>query len=247
MILSRFRCENLLSVFFLLLVVIPRFLICMNQEMAQVVFFDLDGTLCQPHPNYNQIFAESLSEVLKNESLSYESVYQAWLTALEQAGAMTTSSVLEAALTSFPLFQDYDFKQIANNLDAAYIPQLTLYEGVEELLQALLEKGYILGIISNGPLDTQMAVIRHLRIDHFFRHIVISGDSNIGMRKPNERIFQYALNLAQIPPERAHMIGDSLEKDILPTQRMGFQTFHINHKSSNSWNELLLHFGITLK
>lgn len=89
-----------------------------------------------------------------------------------------------------------------------------------------LKGQYILGMITNGPSEHQREKLRVAGLEHYFSKIVVSGE--IGIGKPDERIFQYALNQLGLKPSEAIMIGDSLERDILGAERAGLQSVWIN-------------------
>src|SRR5258708_4286490 len=46
----------------------------------------------------------------------------------------------------------------------------------------------------------------------------------VGVEKPDERIFRYALKTAGVSPSRAVHVGNRLESDIRPAQRLGMRT-----------------------
>ena len=90
-------------------------------------------------------------------------------------------------------------------------------------LAELRRRGYLLGIVTNRlwggePFHEDLQSIGLL--DYVsFKHIAISGD--LGLRKPNPRIFEYVLNSFNVEPREAAMIGDSLSADILGVQPLG--------------------------
>ena len=49
-----------------------------------------------------------------------------------------------------------------------------------------------------------------------------------GVKKPNPRIFELALNRAGATSEKSIMIGDSLEADIQGALNVGFHALHFN-------------------
>lgn len=93
-------------------------------------------------------------------------------------------------------------------------------------LAELRRRGYLLGIVTNRlwggqPFHEDLQSIGLL--DYFdARHIAISGD--LGIRKPNRRIFEYALNSFRVAPGETAMIGDSLSADVLGSQPLGIYT-----------------------
>jgi putative hydrolase of the HAD superfamily len=58
----------------------------------------------------------------------------------------------------------------------------------------------------------------------------------VGVKKPNPRIFQFALEHANADVENSVMIGDSYEADILGAQNMGMDTIFFDPKNLVSVN-----------
>jgi putative hydrolase of the HAD superfamily len=52
----------------------------------------------------------------------------------------------------------------------------------------------------------------------------------VGVKKPNPKIFNFALNLAVANAEESIMIGDSLEADIEGANNIGMETIHFDYK-----------------
>lgn len=90
-------------------------------------------------------------------------------------------------------------------------------------LAELRRRGFLLGVVTNRlwggpPFHEDLATLGLL--DYFeLPHIAISGD--LGVRKPNPRIFEHVLQSLQVAPREAAMIGDSLSADILGAQSLG--------------------------
>lgn len=86
-------------------------------------------------------------------------------------------------------------------------------------LIALRDKGYKLGIVSNGRSVKQWEKIIRLGLHHFFHTVVISED--VGSEKPDAKIFQVALEKLKVKPEEAIYVGNCLEIDILGANMAG--------------------------
>ena len=56
----------------------------------------------------------------------------------------------------------------------------------------------------------------------------------VGVKKPNPKIFNFALNLAKANPSESIMIGDSLEADIEGAHKIGMDTIHFDYKDSHN-------------
>ena len=73
-----------------------------------------------------------------------------------------------------------------------------------------------------------------MEIDHYFK--TITNSEIAGVKKPNPKIFNFALNLANTSANKSIMIGDSYEADILGAKNMGMDVvfFNINNKHSDN-------------
>ncbi len=137
---------------------------------------------------------------------------------------------------------DVIYKRISD-LFAAYMPvapniarelglaDMAPYRGEYEELYpdaagtlAKLKQRYKLGIIANQPenLDGRLS---KLGILQYFDLVVSSHD--VGMVKPDAKIFTFALEKAGCLPQDAVMVGDRLDNDIAPAKAQGFTTVRI--------------------
>jgi putative hydrolase of the HAD superfamily len=76
-----------------------------------------------------------------------------------------------------------------------------------------LSASFSLGIVSNGLPDVQYKKLKTLSIKHFFGCIVLSGE--LGIKKPDPRIFWEAASLLCVEPEQCLYVGDAYEADVL--------------------------------
>ena len=86
-----------------------------------------------------------------------------------------------------------------------------LVAGARELLDALHGQAR-LGLISNNAVAEQFDKLRTLNIAHYFEAIVISED--VGVTKPDRRIFEIALERLGATALQTVMVGDNLPVDI---------------------------------
>lgn len=81
-------------------------------------------------------------------------------------------------------------------------------------LDKLKARGYKLGIISNARDAANVnRLIDNAQLRPWFDPVLISAD--VGVRKPNPRIFKVLLDYWQLPPAEVVMVGDMLGADIL--------------------------------
>ncbi len=98
-------------------------------------------------------------------------------------------------------------------------------------LQALKERGYRLGIISNaGDHEDVQALVDKAQVRPYFDIILTSARE--GIRKPNPRIFYNALAHWQAVPAQAAMVGDLLNADILGARNAGLFSIWITRRAN---------------
>jgi len=95
-----------------------------------------------------------------------------------------------------------------------------------QTIEALYQK-YPLVLVSNfyGNIEE---VLRDFGIRRFFRGIIESAV--VGIRKPDPRIFLLGTTVLGLKPEEVLVIGDSLNKDILPAREIGCKTAWLKGK-----------------
>lgn len=95
-----------------------------------------------------------------------------------------------------------------------------LFDDAEQTMNSLLIQ-YDLGIIANQSVDI-LKILEESKINRFFKVIVIS--SKVKVRKPDPEIFRLAMNLANTSAEHCIMVGDRLDTDIGPANKLGMKT-----------------------
>lgn len=83
----------------------------------------------------------------------------------------------------------------------------------------LNESGCRLALLTNGAGPAQWRKISRFGLADLFDTILVEGD--VGFGKPDERIYNLALKQLGIAASDAWMVGDNLEWDITPAQKLG--------------------------
>jgi putative hydrolase of the HAD superfamily len=105
-----------------------------------------------------------------------------------------------------------------------------LFDDAFEVLDYLKEK-YQLHIITNGFEEIQAKKMESSKIAHYFNHVVTS--ESVGVKKPNAKVFNHAMQLAKTTNINSIMIGDSIEADIEGALNIGMQAIHCNFENEN--------------
>jgi HAD superfamily hydrolase (TIGR01549 family) len=95
-----------------------------------------------------------------------------------------------------------------------------LYPDVKPALEQL-SKRYRLGVLANQPSSVRTALERD-GIAGFFEMWGVSED--LGLSKPDPRLFEHALSEAGSDPARTAMVGDRLDYDMIPAGGASMRT-----------------------
>src|SRR5919108_732010 len=117
-------------------------------------------------------------------------------------------------------YENIIVKKLEPELEAARRNFFCLFDGAEQTLSSLALQ-YDLGIIANQPMDI-LKILEYFKIEQFFKVILLS--SEVKIRKPDLEIFHLAMNLAERSPENCIMVGDRLDTDIGPANKLGMKT-----------------------
>lgn len=102
---------------------------------------------------------------------------------------------------------------------------------VRDMLCEFREKGYKLGIITNGESKLQWKKIELLDFEPLFDSILVSGD--LGFGKPDVRIFQKMADDLGVAPKEMVFIGDGPYIDVQGAYNIGCTPVFI--KTSGEW------------
>ena len=146
--------------------------------------------------------------------------------------------VLET-LSCFGYTFKLDDKIIINACEAffkTFIDTTTMVKSTRTILQKLKQK-YKLGVVSDFLYPPALRkMFQKFKLTEYFDAIVISGE--VGWRKPHLTIFKIALKLLEVSPHEAIFVGDSIERDIAPSRKLGMRTILIDPHRKASINEL---------
>ncbi len=101
-----------------------------------------------------------------------------------------------------------------------------------------LHEHYPMMLVSNfyGNIDE---VLRDYGIRHLFKGIIESAV--VGVRKPNPTLFRLGVDALELRPDEILVVGDSLNKDIQPSEALGCHVLWLKGKGWTEKEDLLTH------
>ncbi|MGB9692389.1 MAG: HAD family hydrolase [Candidatus Sumerlaeaceae bacterium] len=91
--------------------------------------------------------------------------------------------------------------------------------GMHEVVKDLAAH-YRMGLIANQPSKIREVLSKYGLWDFFQVHAI---SEELGIEKPDLRIFQWAIEKAGVEPSHALMVGDRVDNDIAPARRLGMK------------------------
>ena len=190
--------------------------------MIKALIFDYDGTLSNRTESVYCFFNDYLRPFVPQLSdIEFEAMVQDLM-------YFDVNGINEFDLRMPPFMDRYghlfpkgfvkDFKK--NFIDKVWSYNV-LKEETLEVLEKLKEK-YKLALLSNGSSTVQHNKIDHVGIEKHFDVVVVSGD--VGIHKPDPKLFEYTLEKLNVKADEALMIGDVFSTDILGAVRAGIKT-----------------------
>ncbi|MDN3642177.1 YjjG family noncanonical pyrimidine nucleotidase [Lutimonas halocynthiae] len=208
------------------------------------IFFDLDHTLWDFEANskktFSYIFDKNGLEIKFNDFIEvYQPInHRYWK--LFREDKVTKSQLRYGRLKE--AFQAIDFKsddELIHLLSEEYITYLAnhnaLFENAIPVLEYLQPK-YKMHIITNGFEEVQHRKLKNSNLLPFFDEIITS--EKVGVKKPNPRIFEYALDITGAVNGESVMIGDNFEADILGAKNMGMQVIFCKFNGESATEEV---------
>jgi putative hydrolase of the HAD superfamily len=116
--------------------------------------------------------------------------------------------------------------------------ELVPFPDVTEALERFKVSGLKLGVITAGLAVKQAEKLLRLGIIHYFDPRAILISDQIGISKPNAKLYARALEAVGVAPAEALYVGDNPPNDVDPPNRLGMRTALIHrggrHASSPS-------------
>ena len=106
----------------------------------------------------------------------------------------------------------------------------TWLPGARELLKKLQCRGYKLAIASNRPARFTHIILKHLKIDHTFGHVLCAD--NVTQPKPAAEMLEKILAKFSLGPDDALYVGD-MTIDVKAGREAGIKTVAVVTGSSN--------------
>lgn len=199
----------------------------MEKLNVKAVFFDFDDTLQSRKGAYRLYCEHFLSKYFPN--ISDEERLQK-LDEMEEYvdGGYKDREVYFPQIIELWHWENHPpLQELYDSFNYDFGKFIVMLDGAVDVLKTLKEKGYIVGAITNGVSSLQNIKLDTAGIRELFDVVVVSGD--IGIYKPDRRIFDEAVRRAGVKNEEALFVGDHPVNDIEGALGAGMQVIRMNY------------------
>jgi len=137
-----------------------------------------------------------------------------WRSIIEDHLTDFTRSLPAEKLEQIPLFLAEMSRGIARH-------RLGLYPHVREVVD-ILHEHYPLAVVTDAQSAYPRGELNKVGLLDYFDPIIVSGDH--GFRKPDRRLFQFALDGLGVAAENVLYVGNDMHRDIFGAREIGMQT-----------------------
>lgn len=209
----------------------------MRSPLAAVLF-DLDDTLHDDTAVYRGAARHVAEEVARERALEPTALYEAYIRQADSFWKNLSAEHLATRLVGLRASMwlaalrasGVDNVALADRCAAAYNDyrreHLKLWPGALELLVALRARGLKLGLVTNGFAETHREKLTILELEEAFDEIFIADE--VGMVKPDPRLFRLACERLGATPETTAMVGDRYDRDVRGAHEVGLYTVWLN-------------------
>ncbi len=183
----------------------------MLHDIVRAVIFDWGGVLCEETALG---LISYFSQALRVAPEPLVSAFRPYLPAF-QKGEISEDDLWQGMAAALKIERPYNQSLWGDALRAIYVPNMEMFA----LASRLKEKGYIVGLLSNAEMAA-MAFFQEQGYAMFDAAVFSCAE---GTRKPEQRIYEIALERLEVKPHEAIFIDDRADF-IAGAKRLGIRT-----------------------
>jgi HAD superfamily hydrolase (TIGR02253 family) len=191
--------------------------------MIKAIVFDLDNTLVDFMTMKRRAIDAAIDAMLDAGLTLEREEIQSRIDAIYKERGIEYQNIFDDLL--FGLLNKVDHRILASGIVAyrrAREAALKPYPHVTATLMELIRRGIKLAVLSDAPSREAWLRLCFIGFHHIFTTAVTFDDT--GERKPSEKPFRKVLELLDMKPEEALMVGDWPERDIKGAKAVGMKT-----------------------
>lgn len=203
----------------------------------KAIIFDVDDTL------YDQVipFKKAIEKNFPNNNIDIDKLYEMSrkfsdeVFELTERGEMNLEKMhIYRIKEAFKYFGTTISQDEARTFQKDYQnnqKEIMLLPDIQDSFDFISKQNFTMGIITNGPKEHQKNKIKQLGLEEWIQKNNMFISSEVGIAKPDVRLFELVQKQMNLVPSKTYYIGDSFENDIVGASNAGWNTIWINRKN----------------
>jgi HAD superfamily hydrolase (TIGR01549 family) len=218
-----------------------------DQRPLRAVFLDIGGTVMQPNPSWEHVYALALREF--GHEVPIERLYDALRSAYRHGGWGLEAGFEPSEEGTYQRAVEMDRLALAElgigDLPDTFYRRLAelfrvtsnwhVYPDVHAALDALATRGLLVGAVSNWVWNLPELLHDLDLVEHF---AFVAASARIGYEKPHRRIFEWALDHARVDAGEAIHVGDHVDADVAGAAALGIAAVLIDRERRYAADEV---------
>lgn len=194
--------------------------------MTKAVLFDFDETLQDRTLAFEGYMDAFLDEYLPNISQKEREAHKQDMRITGNGGYVNRVEWCKNLVNMWGWENAPDATVLANHYDYNFGDFNVIFENSIPLLKELKARGYLTGVITNGPSVLQNHKMDTSGLRPYCDIVVVSGDE--GVHKPDPRLFEITAERLGVKPQECVYVGDHPINDIQGALSAGMGAIRMN-------------------
>lgn len=187
----------------------------------KAVIFDLDNTLMDRDTTFRKFSEQFVTDHLNHLGEFTQAEIVADMKVRDADGYRNKQEFFQELVDVLPWREKLSAVDIEQYYNTHYMTHACRMAYVEESLIHCYQRGFVMGMVTNGKHHIQHGKINRLELMEHFHVVVISEDT--GIQKPAPQIYQMALDQLGVTADQAVFIGDHPRNDIWGPHQVGIR------------------------
>ncbi|GGG14948.1 HAD family hydrolase [Paenibacillus aceti] len=201
----------------------------------KAILFDLDNTLMDRDWTFQQFARQLIDECLIDMSGEEQARLLAYMIKSDADGYRSKQGYFLELIEKLPWIEKPSLEELTSYYGLNYMTHARAMAYALDTLLQCRASGLKLGIITNGASSHQHNKIDSLQLRPYVDTIVVSGD--IGIHKPDPRIYHLALEKLGTSAEETVIVGDHPRNDIWGAAQLGIRGVWLQR--AHAWDQTL--------
>ncbi len=220
------------------------------EKIIKAIIFDADDTILDHKVCEKQALQYLFNKIEEEYKNEYQDVFRPldnklWNDAMNGESKYPIDKLAEYRFEIFfkKINVKYNNYKLANELfKEGFASTSSLTKNSYEIIKYLHDKKYKIYVITNGIVELQKPRIINSLIGSYISDIIVSEE--VGIAKPDSKIFNILLEKINLKSNEVIMIGDNLEKDIKGAQNANIISIWYNPDNKNNNTKILPNYEI---